>query len=111
MPQLAGYREIEKAVMWAIKEKFHLPASNSTIVKAADTIMLFVEAQQLTPWADWANVSLETAAAPYLAPHQPVPAWAKTLVLKKLTPEAAENAFLDRYSEIVLLGNREAACR
>jgi uncharacterized protein len=82
LPELTGYRLLEKKVQQAIYRKWNLPVEEPQDVKYADTLILGIEAQSLLPAMhnDW-KISLTIPS----------------LKIDPLLPREAEQLFLDRF--------------
>jgi 5'-deoxynucleotidase YfbR-like HD superfamily hydrolase len=88
LPELSGYRMLEKKVQQSIYRKFGLLEEEPLDVKRADLLVLAIEAQTfLAPiHPDW------KMSAPIL-----------TLKIVPISPEEAERLFLDRFKELYKL--------
>lgn len=85
LPELSGYREIEKKMQQAIYRKFGLLGEEPADVKRADMMMLSIEANSfMTP----------------LHPEWKVSVVVPTLKIESLSTRAAEELFLDRFGQL-----------
>jgi hypothetical protein len=83
-PQMRGYRDAERVIEAAIRQKFLLPAEESREVKDVDNRLVCTEARQLLV---------------------PAPSWVERqeafdLVLPVWDPKEAEHQFLQRYLDL-----------
>ena len=84
-PAMAEYRKLEKTMMATICLAFHLPAEMPASVKRLDGLMVVTEGRQLlVPPPEWTN------GADYLP-----------IEIEPLSPEDAEQAFLNRFDQLV----------
>jgi 5'-deoxynucleotidase YfbR-like HD superfamily hydrolase len=85
LPEMAGYRELEKKVQNAIYRRFELPETEPTDVKQADLLVLSIESK--------------TFLAP-LHPDWKMVISIPTLKIDPLSPQEAKKLFLDRFNEL-----------
>lgn len=98
MPELQGYRNVEKWLDTHMREQFGLPATPSKDMKWADSVALFVEAWYLIP-----ERGQELTFAPG---HDDAKNYAGLLISAGWRPHymherTAELLFLERYDELV----------
>lgn len=80
LPGMDGYIRLDKAIDQAIRAQFGLPLDMTPEVKAVDNQLLCTEARQLLPDHEW------TDGLPFFQ-----------VSLSTLTPEQAENVFLQKF--------------
>lgn len=92
LPQLEGYRDAEKLVEWAVRERFRLTTDVRDLlaIKAADEVLLRTECRDLM-------APLHQAWTPALHPDHGT---TMAEIIEPLAPAAAEALFLARFHEL-----------
>lgn len=86
LPELAGYKELEKKVQSAIMKRFGLPAEEPKDVKRADILVLGLESE-----------SFMFPRHPDWVPPGPV---VPSIKILPMTPSMAKEVFLTRYDQL-----------